>query len=195
MTYKLCDDAAALLAASRHAFGALSAESRLAPDQSGLYGWWFKSPLGDAPLEGAFACGGFRLLYVGVAPERRADSARPSRRTLRLRLRDHTRGTIARSTLRRSLACLLAPTLELKFGRTRSDKPALLSGGEARLSAWMAASASVGWVCAAKPWVVEEDLIARGPPLPLNIKGSTHPFAAELRRRRSRLAHGLKPGV
>jgi hypothetical protein len=69
-----------------------------APDEAGIYAWWFDE-LPNIPLDGALEQDGFRLAYVGIA------SYRPgSRRTLRQRLRNHCKGPIASSTLRRSLA-------------------------------------------------------------------------------------------
>jgi hypothetical protein len=49
---------------------------------------------------------------------------------------------------------------------------------EARLTSWMDTNTGVAWFCHDQPWTWEDELIKRGQPaLPLNIKGSSHPFA------------------
>ncbi len=176
------DPIEALLAAPLASFDTLMADPKLVPGEPGVYGWWFRRAPRLLPTEGAFERGDLRLLYVGIAPQRASTIEKPTRRTLRRRLRDHVRGRVARSTLRRSLACLLAEDLGLRFGSTSSGKLMLLEDGEARLSAWMASNARVAWLGTPKPWVVENAVLARGPRLPLNIKGSTDPFRTELRR-------------
>lgn len=194
MTYKLSSDAAALLDAPLLPFDALKADPRLVPAQPGAYAWWFKTPPGDTPIEGTLPRDEFRLLYVGVAPEHRLDPARTSERTLRHRLRDHIHGAVARSTLRRSLAALLAPFVGLSVDRITNGKPRLSGDGEARLSAWMAANARVSWVTTREPWIIEQALLEQGPPLPLNIRGARHGFGDELRKRRALLVAPGAPG-
>ncbi len=56
---------------------------------------------------------------------------------------------------------------------------------EARLTEWMAKNAGVGWIEIAKPWLLEDHILATTP-LPLNIeKNSQHPFCTELRALRA----------
>lgn len=203
MSYKLAECGGDLLAAPITWFEALQADPTLPPDAPGLYAWWFRGPIGDAPIEAAAKRDGLAFLYVGIASGQSAGSMEaiqsnpklrtPSRRTLRRRLREHVRGPLARSTLRRSLAALLAPTLGLEFVEVRSGrKPVLANDGEARLSAWMAENAAVSWMEHPEPWLLESELIEHGPVLPLNVRGARHDFAPALRRRR-RLSVGPTP--
>lgn len=188
MTSDPAISASALLAAPLHDFGMLDADPRLPPDQAGVYAWWFRRAPTGISMERTRSRDELHLLYVGIAPQRPSAAKRP--RTLRRRLRDHVRGAVARSTLRRSLACLLADDLRLSFGRSASGKLTLLEDGEAALSRWMADSAAVCWITASEPWTIEDTLIRSGPRLPLNIRGSRDPDAPELRRIRRAYAGG-----
>jgi hypothetical protein len=145
-----------------------------APDEAGLYAWWFNE-LPNVPLEGAWEQNGFRLVYVGIA------SSRPeSRRTLRQRLRNHCNGPIATSTLRRSLAAVLVDVLDLHPSVGPGKKVKLPDNEEERLSDWLSTHGRVAWIADATPWTYETQLLQSGPPLALNIRGNTHPFAREL---------------
>jgi hypothetical protein len=56
---------------------------------------------------------------------------------------------------------------------------------EAHLSSWMERNARVAWICLDEPWLLEHELLTCGKScLPLNIKGSSHPFRAELKKLR-----------
>ena len=152
--------------------------------ERGIYGWWFSAKLPAVPLVGAKVYAGWRLLYVGIAPSGPTVARRP--RTLRSRLRNHCRGPLATSTLRRTLACLLSAE-KLRLRRRPSGKLCMTAIEEARLTGWMEASARVAWLCHDQPWLLEDELIEAGHPrLPLNIKGSSDPFRVELRRLRSK---------
>lgn len=182
MTLSLSAGAEALLKPKRlHTVSEIQDDWRVVPAEPGLYGWWFSQgqPPG-VPTDGAAQHGEYRLLYVGIAP-----SGAPSKaarvRTLRDRLKNHCRGPIATSTLRRTLAALLAPDLGLAIARQHRGKVAMPPPNELALTGWMAAHARVGWAICAEPWVHEKKLIASGPRLPLNIKGSSDPFRTELR--------------
>jgi hypothetical protein len=145
-----------------------------APDEAGLYAWWFDE-LPNVPLEGAWEQNGFRLAYVGIASSRVG-----SRRTLRQRLRNHCNGPIATSTLRRSLAAVLVDVLDLHPSVEPSKKVRLPDDEEVRLSKWLAAHGRVAWIADATPWTYETKLLQSGPPLALNIRGNKHPFGREL---------------
>ena len=158
----------------------LRTQPTLIPAERGVYGWWFDRPPPGAPAEETRLLRGWRLLYVGVAGRRSGGS-----RTLRKRLANHLRGPVATSTLRRTLAVLLAEELALDLTRTASGKMAIGDGdGEARLTDWMAEHARVAWVVDDEPRAIELAVITQGPRLPLNIEGSTAPFAVTLRERR-----------
>jgi GIY-YIG catalytic domain-containing protein len=153
-----------------------------APDEAGIYAWWFDE-LPNIPLDGALEQDGFRLAYVGIA------SYRPgSRRTLRQRLRNHCKGPIASSTLRRSLAGVLIDELGLHPRRGPSKKIQLPEEEEARLSHWLSNHGRVAWVINRTPWLDEARLLSDGPPLVLNIQGNAHEFIPKLRALRKRLS-------
>jgi len=82
----------------------LSSSDGLPPREAGLYAWYFEGPVASAPVRGCHRASGRALLYVGTAPSRPG-----SRATLHSRIRQHLRGNLAASTLRKTLACLLAP--------------------------------------------------------------------------------------
>lgn len=180
MTHRMCAPEA--LCAPERLFGVaeLRADRSLAPAQAGIYGWWFDAAPTGVPLDGVVTRTGWRWLYVGVAKARAA-----SRSTLRRRLQNHCRDRCASSTLRRTLAVLLADELHLEIGRTSAGKMKLLGAGEARLTAWMTAHARAAWMADEEPWLLEAELIRRGPSLPLNISGSAAAFAREIRARRT----------
>ncbi len=123
------------------------------------------------------------LLYVGIAPN--GAKRTTGKRTLRDRLKNHCRGPIGSSTLRRTLASLLTPDLlDLSLGRTASGKHALSAQDEARLTQWMSTHLRVAWLVHPEPWQLEDALIKKGPRLPLNIAGSSDPFVETLKQRR-----------
>lgn len=127
------------------ACAALSARSQRVPgrewpgtcaglDQPGLYAWWV-----DAGGARDLSCG-LRLslpeglLYVGQAGASSSVAHAPSASTLGSRIgRDHLRGKIRGSTLRRTLAAILLAPLGLVLAGPRR----LEAASEAGLSAWM----------------------------------------------------------
>jgi hypothetical protein len=153
-----------------------------APDQAGIYAWWFDE-LPNVPLQGAWEQGGFRLAYIGIASHRPG-----SRRTLRQRLHNHCKGPIATSTLRRSLAAVLIDELDL-HAFVRAGKVKLPDAEETRLSDWLAAHGRVAWIANATPWVYETELLQSGPPLALNIRGNNHAFVEKLLALRQQLSN------
>jgi GIY-YIG catalytic domain len=153
-----------------------------APDEAGIYAWWFDE-LPNVPLAGALERDGFRLAYVGIASYRAG-----SRRTLRQRLRNHCNGPIATSTLRRSLAAVLIDQLNLHPRRVPGQKTRLANGEEARLTEWLIVHGRVAWITSATPWLLEDELLLKGPSLALNIRGNAHPFVRELLTLRQKLS-------
>jgi hypothetical protein len=158
----------------------IRARPQLVPAHPGIYGWWFSGALADVPMTDCLRHADYRLLYVGIAPARAPGPDQRRVRTLRDRLKNHARGPIATSTLRRSLAALLRKDLSLHIRRDARGKLRMSEEHEARLSAWMDAHARVGWVVCPAPWQVEEALLQAGPRLPLNIKGSSDPYRRTL---------------
>jgi hypothetical protein len=90
----------------------------------------------------------------------------------RHRLLNHCRGPLASSTLRRTLAVLLAGELDLSIGRTKAGKLKMSTEHEARLTQWMDENAQVVWLTNSAPWEIEDHLIQGAVRLPLNIRGS-----------------------
>src|SRR5262249_35211568 len=123
---------------------------------------------------------GFVLLYVGIAP-----GPRPSRQTLRDRLRYHFRGNAEGSTLRLSLGCLLSESLGIELRRVGSGRRMTFGAGERALDDWLGRSARIAWMVCDWPWKTEEYLI-RTVSLPLNLDQNRHHLfhskLAELRR-------------
>ena len=58
---------------------------------------------------------------------------------------------------------------------------------EERLSAWINQLAAISITQNDEPWRLEEELVRQGPPLPLNIDMSDHPFKSTLKDMRRAL--------
>lgn len=164
------------------AAGVLEAESRLLaatvvpassvlskvvpPRVHGVYAWWMEP--GSVPgLTGMRHpdVSSLELLYVGIA-------ARPSS-SLLARLRTHLTKTSRRSTLRLSLASLLAPSMAWTAS-IESGRPVLDPTFEPQLSGFMETCLSVSWIHHERPKQVEAAILSRLLP-PLNLDGnSTH---------------------
>jgi hypothetical protein len=187
MTYMISYDVAPFLQPERfHAADEIALNPAIVPDSPGIYGWWFDDTITDVPLQDSLLVHGRRLLYVGIAPN--GAQRTTGKRTLRDRLKNHCRGRIAQSTLRLTLTSLVGRELGLVVRRRPSGKTELAPGGEQRLSQWMAEHLRVAWLVHPQPWDLEDALIKSGPRLPLNIMGSTDPFARELKARRVAMA-------
>jgi len=152
-----------------------------APNESGLYAWWFDQ-LPGVPLEGSLRQGNFKLAYVGIASHRPG-----SRRTLSQRLRNHCKGPSASSTLRRSLIAILSKQLNRNPYLGPDKKLKLPQDEEVLLSDWLSSHGRMAWICDPEPWVRERRLLDQGPPLALNILGNDHEFTAKLRSLRREL--------
>jgi hypothetical protein len=145
------------------------------------------------PIDDAAVHDGRRLLYVGIAPRKPSAAGSISGRTLRHRLLTHCRGPIASSTLRRTLAVLLKGELDLRITTTDAGKLKMSPDHEGRLTQWMEENTRVAWRVSAAPWELEDHLI-RTARLPLNIRGSTGPFAKVLSDMRSRARQSNRDG-
>lgn len=153
----------------------------LIPDQAGIYGWWLDEEIPSVPLDGTLTHGSHRLLYVGIAPRAPSATGSESKSTLRRRIvRNHLGTRIASSTLRRSLAWLLSGSLGFAIGRNVAGKAIMSREDESRLTEWMCDHAAISVLCHSRAWRIEKHLIADGPALPLNLKGSMHSFRARL---------------
>jgi hypothetical protein len=194
MTYSLCPIAQRAIAPERlYTVDEMRASPGAVPRAAGVYSWWFRTVLPGVPMKGTLVRGRLRLLYVGIAPRApskgkkrvRALKGKKRVRTLRERLLNHCRGPIASSTLRRTLACLLAADLGFQFFRRSSGKIGMSASDEDKLTRWMDDNGRVGWIECPEPWEIEQALIASGPHLPLNIQGSRNSFAIHLRALRA----------
>jgi hypothetical protein len=126
------------------------------------------------------------LLYVGISPKRPPQNgARSSTQTLRSRLRYHYRGNAEGSTLRLTLGCLLAESLEISLYRVGSGKRLTFADGENRLNEWLEANAFVTWIACGNAWDIEHGLL-KTLDLPLNLdqnrSNSFYATLAEIRK-------------
>ncbi|WP_282130071.1 GIY-YIG nuclease family protein [Roseobacter litoralis] len=182
LTHSLTDDAKAFLSPAKLVL--LADILRHIDEHSithGLYGWWFDGNLPFVPRDGCIAHKGKHLLYVGIAPPKdgpaRSNSSTPMKRRL---WRNHLNGTVRSSTLRLSVAALLQHDLNLAFWRDTRRRVRMDREHEAKLTAWIERHATVSVMQHENPSSLEEKLIKRGPPLPLNLSMSSHPFKATL---------------
>jgi hypothetical protein len=165
------------------------------PPSPGVYAWYFDEVPPGVPVDGCHQALGHALLYVGIAPkETKGHAVKPSIRTLRQRMRDHFTGNAEGSTLRLTLGCLLAKTLNTQLRRVGSRKRHTFTNpGEIILDAWMTQHARVAWAAVEEPWLVEKRLLSIVQ-LPLNLMGNNHPFVPTLksiRRAAKQTAHEL----
>lgn len=182
LTHSLYDEASAVL----------SPEILLLPDHvldfidrhaitHGVYGWWFDNRLPLVPRDGCIERDGKHLLYIGIAPPKDRPVRRDGPTPVKSRLwRNHLHGTVRISTLRLSLAALLEQELELAFWRDKRNRVRMDHQHEDKLSDWMSTHAAISVVQHDEPWYLEETLIRNGPPLPLNLSMSGHPFKSTL---------------
>jgi hypothetical protein len=182
LTHSLSDEARAVL----------SPETLLLPDHvldfidghavtHGVYGWWFDHGLPLVPRDGCIERDEKHLLYIGIAPPKDRSVRRDRPTPVKSRLwRNHLRGTVRTSTLRLSLAALLKQELDLAFWRDKRNRVRMDRHHEDKLSEWIATHAAISVVQHDEPWSLEETLIRTGPPLPLNLSMSGHPFKSTL---------------
>lgn len=145
---------------------ASEAQARI-PRGPGLYAWW--APPGSLPgITGPAhpSVSDLELLYVGIATDLR-------QRVIGKHLRRGTGG----STLRRSLAALLADTEHLRT-RWTSTRVVLVSDDEQRLTAWMRDTLQLTWCEHPHPRQAEPAVIAAlRPPLNLDHNANNASYA------------------
>lgn len=147
----------------------------------GVYGWWFDQHLPLVPRDGCLENDGRHLLYIGIAPPKDGRTHRSAKTPMQRRLwRNHLRGTVRVSTVRLSLAALLKQALDLTFWRDSRNRVHMDRHQEDKLSDWMDQHAAISVAQHEDPWALEEKLIRGGPPLPLNLSMSGHPFRPTL---------------
>ena len=147
------------------------------PQEPGVYGWWFRELPADIDIKNCETRDGRTLLYAGISPKKPPTNGRaPSREALRSRIKTHYTGNAEGSTLRLTLGCLLAESLDLELRRYGSGKRFHFGIGEQQLSRWMDTNAFVSWLTVPDPWLLETHLLGRLD-LPLNLDGNRqHPF-------------------
>jgi hypothetical protein len=181
MTYSLSPEAERFLQTEPTlSVAAVVSDPSIVPSAPGIYGWWFADSFLAGQADDIVNRVGSRLLYVGIAPSR-APKADQKGRTLRDRLKDHCCGPLRNSTLRRTLAALLAEENGFAITRLPTGKVIMSANDEGRLSAWMNNHAKIAYMVTEAPWTVESELLACGPSLPLNIKGSKSTFRHQLK--------------
>ncbi len=170
---------------NNYKIGELIARPQLIPDQPGVYGWWFKDLLPDKDCKGTIGHKGRRLMYIGIAPRRPSTRSRASRGTLRKRIMQHCKGPLRTSTLRRSLACLLASEQQYDVWKSENGKMNMSARDERALSDWIIRNAMVSWIVHPSPWLIENSALDSGAQLPLNIARSLHPHSRVLKKLRT----------
>lgn len=178
--------ATGLLDAQRFTRDQVFAEPSPVPNAPGVYGWWFRALPSDVDTAGCETRDGFALMHVGVSPTPPPANGRPAvSQDLHKRIRYHFGGGRANadgSSLRKTLAVVLADELGLELRRVGSGRQITLAAGEAVLNGWMAENALVSWIVRPEPWRLEDGLVD-ALVLPLNLQGD-NPFQQEVKRRR-----------
>lgn len=146
-----------------------------APRTPGIYAWYFDEQPTGVDVRDCHTIPDGVLLYVGIAPkEPPRNGTRPSKQTLRHRLRNHYRGNAYSSTLRLTLGCHLAASLGIALRRVGSGSCLTFTrDGELQISEWMSRHARVTWEQIDSPWHPEEHAIKQLT-LPLNLQGNSH---------------------
>ncbi len=165
------------------------------PQSPGVYAWFFKEIPPKVPIENCIKFNDLHLLYIGISLQKPQRKGKPSKQTLRKRIKNHYRGNAEGSTLRLTLGCLLSEKLRIELRRVGSGKRMTFSQGEELLSKWMSENAFVSWIVNDEPWRVEDRAIKRLS-LPLNLRDNErHPFhrtLTSIRRQMKRKAR-VKP--
>lgn len=148
-------------------------------NEPGVYAWYFKKVPGKCPTTHCISVKLRRrlwvfhkryfLLYVG-----RIGSMGLGKRVIDWHFLGKNVGPSI-STLRESLACLLGYSL-IKLGDNRYN---VCEKDNSRLNNWLTKNARVALIRTHDYKSIESQIISVIDP-PLNIKGSTHPFAANL---------------
>jgi hypothetical protein len=142
------------------------------PAKPGFYAWWVaRGSIDGSPHHPHPARPGLGLLYIGISPKRPTSGG-----LIRSRVVDqHLRGNTASSTLRFVLAAFLLDELNLT-PRATTKKVILDREDNARLRQWQFDHLKLTWCERARPWEVEDAVIALLQP-PLNCAANeSHPF-------------------
>ena len=105
------------------------------PREGGVYGWYFDAVPPGIVTANHHTVGKASLLYIGISPKAPPkNGAKPSKQTMRERIRYHYQGNAEGSTLRLTLGCLLSEELDIEFRRVGSGKRMTFAEGEEVLS-------------------------------------------------------------
>ena len=105
------------------------------PREGGVYGWYFDAVPPGIVAADHHTVGKASLLYVGISPKAPPkNGAKPSKQTMRERIRYHYQGNAEGSTPRLSLGCLLSEELDIELRRVGSGKRMTFVEGEEALS-------------------------------------------------------------
>lgn len=144
----------------------------------GVYAWWgrLSYPAGFSAVDVALP------LYVGIA----------DRQTLGQRAKKNHLAATRRSSLRRTLAAVLADELELRAEVIPDPKGkfGFSSGTELRLTDWMLTHLQVTWVPLEEPGIDEEAIIRELLPVLKHEHATGSPYRAILARMRRELRAG-----
>jgi hypothetical protein len=149
---------------------ALSSDFTQIPDEPGVYAWFFRTIPPRVPVGNCLVRQSATLLYTGIAPRKRLTGIDRTRRTLRTRLQYHLTGNLSGSTLRHTLAALLAKRHGLQ-AELRHKGRITLADNERWLTAWIYRNAYVCWVENPTPWILEHQMMSAYF-LPLNLAGN-----------------------
>lgn len=141
------------------------------PRTPGIYAWYLSTNAVWADAAPRIVHSGYALMYVGIAPARRNSTS-----NLRKRLRQHCRGNLKSSTLRRTLAALTLPDFSDELLPASSAQSVMLND---QVSTIMDRHARISWIEMQEPWYLEPGVISSLKP-PLNID---HNVASEFGRR------------
>jgi hypothetical protein len=161
---------------------AIRANVSMLPSSRGVYGLFFRTAPGSAPLTDCFVRDGLSLLYIGTAG---ADLNKNG--NLRTRLgTQHLGGNERRSTICQTLAALLPEVVGPAIAKDERGRVKFHTSpsGASQLRNWMDQHIYACWTAFPRPTDLEEPLIRHYKP-PLNLDFSEHPFAPQLTLLRS----------
>jgi hypothetical protein len=156
-------------------------QRELVPRQAGFYAWWARrGAIEGVPRQPHPLDDNLDLFYVGISPRRASSQQKIYKRVLG----HHLGGNTGSSTFRFALASLLLDELQLT-PTIRGDKTVLSYEDNCHLSDWQTDNLRLTWCMRARPWEIEDEVIALMQP-PLNCAANAlHPFYRRVRDARA----------
>lgn len=136
------------------------------PNAPGLYGFYFRKYPSVVLDANTIQVDGFNLLYIGISPK-----GLGTKQTLKGRIRKHLFGDASRSTLRKSMGCVLSSELGIEL-TTFNDRETFGSG-ENVLHEWLESNMRFTWFLITEPWLYEAALL-KILMAPLNLDHNEH---------------------